>query len=102
MKKIKFVLPVLAFALAIFVSAFTAQRKVPQKQVSLYWYKVTYDVDHPDGAILNSSDFYVQADQSNVNSPCDAGSNEDCLRGFPSQLTSFPEESSGSGQITKP
>lgn len=102
MKRIKLILPVLAFAIAIFASAFTVPKKAPQKLTSLYWYRVTYDVDHPDGAILGSSAFYVQSEKASVTSPCSSGSTVDCLRGFSSQISTFPEEASGSDQIMKP
>jgi len=102
MKKIKLILPVIAFALAILASAFTAPKKAPQKLSSLYWYRVTYDIDHPDGAILSSGDFYVQDQKTSVTSPCSAGSVKDCLRGFLTQLSSFPEDAVGSDQIMKP
>lgn len=102
MKRINLLFPILAFAIAIFASAFTAPRNAPKKLSFLYWYEVTYDLDHPDGAILSSSDFLVQDDKSNVTSPCPSGSTKDCLRGFSSQITTFPEESIGADQIMKP
>jgi len=102
MKKIKLILPVIAFAIALVASAFTVQKHNAQKLNSLYWYEVTYDQDHPSGVIASSADFYVQDEKTNVTSPCTSGSTLDCLRGFSSQLTSFPTGSSGSDQIKKP
>ncbi|SRR6266542_615494 len=102
MKRIKLILPVLAFAIAIFASAFSAPKKVFQKLTSLYWYEVTYDAQHTSGAILSSGDFYIQDDKVNVSSPCLSGSTKDCLRGFSSQLTTFPESGTGADQIMKP
>lgn len=102
MKRMKMILPIMAFAIAIFASAFTAPKKSSHKFSSLYWYRITYNVDHPDGAVLNSNDFFVQDDKANVSSPCSPGSVKDCLRGFSSQISTFPEEASGSDQIKKP
>ena len=102
MKKVKITLPIVAFAIALFATAFTTAKKAPQKFASLYWYQTTYDAQHPNGTILSSSSFYVQDEKTNVSSPCLSGTNKDCLRGFTSQLTAFPENGSGADQIKKP
>ena len=102
MKRIKMILPIIAFGLALFASAFTTQRKNVQKFNSLYWYEVTYDQDHPNGVILSSADFYVQDEKANVTSPCSSGSTLDCLRGFSTAISTFPTASVGSDQIKKP
>jgi hypothetical protein len=102
MKRIKLVLPVLAFAVAILASAFTMQKKNAQKLNPLYWYEVTYDQDHPNGVIMSSGDLLTQDEKANVTSPCPSGASLDCLRGFSSQITSFPSSSSGIDQIKKP
>jgi len=102
MKRIKMVLPIVAFALALLASAFTTQKKNAQKFNPLYWYEVTYDQDHPNGVIMSSSDFLVQDEKANVTSPCASGSTLDCLRGFSTSISTFPTSSVGSDQIKKP
>jgi hypothetical protein len=101
MKKIKLALPILLILTAITVSAFSIKKPAAPK-VSYYWYKVTYNSSYPSGAILSSADFYVQDQKANVSSPCDPGAVSDCLRGFSSQLSSFPSTSSGADRIQKP
>lgn len=69
---------------------------------SLYWYIVTYNGSYESGAILNSEALYDEGEASEITSPCPSGTVKDCLRGFTTPLTSFPETSSGDGQIKKP
>jgi uncharacterized protein YxeA len=99
----KSIIPMLAIIIAISASAFTTVKNNNHKKAAaLYWYEVTYDAGHPGGTIAASSDFYVQSEKSQVNSPCDAGTVKDCLRGFASQLTSYPNNAPGTDQIKKP
>lgn len=102
MKRIKVILPLIAFAIALFASAFTVKHSAHKTAASLYWYTVTYDAQHPSGYIPSSSSFYTQDDKANVSSPCSAGITKDCLRGFASQLSTFPSSSMGDDQIKKP
>ena len=95
-----------AVVLAIAASAFTLTKttvKTNHKHSpDLYWYEVTYDSMHPSGYIPSSSSFYVEAPKDQVSSPCPAGTVKDCLRGFTSALTSYPNSSPGTDQIQKP
>lgn len=65
----------------------------------MYWYSVTYDATHPNGVVLNASSHYQDGEQSEIDSPCPDGSEKDCLRGFNSALTSFPNNAAGDAQI---
>ncbi|MFA6083426.1 hypothetical protein [Mucilaginibacter sp.] len=99
----KQILGVLAIVIAVTASAFTTSHNVAhKKKAALYWYKVTYDAMHTGGYIPNEDAFYVQSEKSQVNSPCASGTVKDCLRGFSSELTSFPESSGGTDDIKKP
>jgi hypothetical protein len=99
----KSIIPMLAVIIAVGASAFTTVKNHNHKKLaSLYWYEVTYDAAHPGGTIASSSDFYTQSEKSQVISPCDAGTAKDCLRGFVSPLTSYPNNAAGTDQIQKP
>ena len=102
----KSIVAIVAVVLAIAASAFTLTKTTVKNNhkhlPDLYWYEVTYDAMHPSGYIPNSSAFYVQAPKDQVSSPCPAGTAKDCLRGFASALTSYPNSSPGSDQIQKP
>ncbi|MDQ3683719.1 MAG: hypothetical protein M3352_11720 [Bacteroidota bacterium] len=100
MKKIIF--PIIAVAVIIGFSAFSIGKPSKSPNMSLHWYEVTYNEQYPDGVILELEDFYVQAEKGQVTSPCDAGTNLDCLRGFSSPISSVPNTSLGSDQIEKP
>ena len=65
---------------------------------NLVWYKVTYNATYPQGAVLSSSDLVDEGEESEIDSPCDDGTQRDCLRGF-SAAPSFPSTSNGDGQI---
>ncbi len=97
---------IMAVLLAVAASAFTLTKTTVKNNhkhsPDLYWYEVTYDSMHPSGYIPNSSAFYVQSQKDQVTSPCDAGTVKDCLRGFTSALTAYPNNSSGTDQIKKP
>lgn len=74
-------------------------------QANFYWYAVTYNVDHPDGAVLSSGDIRfsgVAQTQSyaNSNDGC-SGTVKHCLRGFSSTLSSFPSEMTPNSTTTK-
>ncbi len=96
MKKL---LGIIAVVLAIATSAFTVIEKNTDNGTSLdnfYWYTVTYDVNHPGGAVISAGDAsfsgIVQTESyANANDGC-SGTSKDCLRGFSSVLTSFPNE----------
>ena len=102
----KTIVAIVAVALAIAASAFTLTKTTVKNNhkhlPDLYWYEVTYDAMHPSGYIPNSSAFYVEAPKDQVQSPCAAGAAKDCLRGFASSLSVFPNSSPGSDQIQKP
>jgi|GEM_PF-3113139 len=99
----KLIFPMLAVIIAVSASAFTTVKEHNHnKFASLYWYKVTYDAMHPTGTIVNASDFYVQSEKSQVNSPCDPGTAKDCLRGFSSAIATYPSNAPGADQIKKP
>lgn len=74
-------------------------------QANYYWYAVTYNVDHPDGAVLNSGDIRFSGvaqtqTYANANDGC-SGTAKDCLRGFSSTLSSFPSEMTPNSSTTK-
>ena len=100
----KYVLGIIAVLIIVVVSSFVfATNKTNNKNdASLYWYEVTYDASHLNGYIPSSSDFYIQSQKSQVVSPCDAGVDKDCLRGFTSAITSFPSSLPGTDQIKRP
>lgn len=100
----KYILSTLVIAISLIAFAFSTVTKTTKETHAnpLYWYKVTYDASHPAGYIPNSTAFYVQSEKSQVNSPCSAGVDKDCLRGFVSTLTSFPTMASGTDQIKRP
>jgi phage-related tail fiber protein len=99
----KLIIPMLAAIMAVSASAFTTVKNNPvKKAAALYWYEVTYDASHPTGTIAASSDFYVQSEKSQVISPCVAGTEKDCLRGFASALTTYPNNAVGTDQIKRP
>lgn len=88
LKKLTFglVALVLAFGLVFSVSAF----KDTTKKTALYWYKVSYDdpITYPDGYVKAGTPLFDYAEMSEVESPCDEGSDLDCLRGFDAPVTS--------------
>lgn len=65
---------------------------------NLVWYKVTYNATYPNGAVLSSADYVDEGEESQISSPCDEGTQRDCVRGF-SSAPSFPTTSNGDGQI---
>ncbi len=94
---------VLGFGLVISMSAFkgTDQGDKP-KSTTLYWYQVTYDVPgYPDGYIVDGDALIAHEEKENVELPCDAGDAKDCVRGFTSQITSFPSEALGVDKIMR-
>jgi uncharacterized protein YxeA len=98
----KQLLGIFAIIIAIGASAFTTNHNTNHKKTAaLYWYDVTYDTMHPGGYIQNADDFYVQSEKSQVASPCPTGTAKDCLRGFSSALTSYPDNSAGTDQIKR-
>lgn len=90
------------------LTAFTINVRTEPAKAGLtnyYWYAVTYNADHPNGAILNSGDIRfsgVQESQTfaNANDGC-SGTAKDCLRGFTSTLSSFPSEMAPGSTTTK-
>ena len=100
MKNFK-IFSIIAVAILIVGSAFTINKEQPTEKLnSLYWYVVTYVDGQP--VIMSSNDFHTQDVKENVISPCDEGDNLDCLRGFTTPLTSFPNSSGGVDRIQKP
>jgi hypothetical protein len=63
----------------------------------LYWYKVSYATD-PNGIVPANSPLVAHDEEANVNSPCDAGSERDCLRGF-QQAQTAETDAPGDAQI---
>lgn len=90
------------------LSAFTVNsKKAPVKAglTDYYWYAVTYNEDHPNGAVMSSGDIRfsgVQQSQgyANANDGC-SGAAKDCLRGFTSTISSFPSELPPGSTTTK-
>ena len=64
---------------------------------ALYWYKVSY-VGSTEGFIPANAPLQAHDEEANVNSPCDPGSERDCLRGFASPQTA-QTNALGDGQI---
>ncbi len=91
---------ILAFGLIFGASAF---KNVQPKKTVLYWYKVSYDdpINHPNGYIKAETDFYSEQEKSLVISPCDVGNDAECLRGFETELTTFPNATSGDDAIMR-
>ncbi|MFA6245317.1 MAG: hypothetical protein WC615_00160 [Mucilaginibacter sp.] len=98
----KQILGLIAIIIAVSASAFTTVKTPFHKTAALYWYQVTYDTAHPTGAVLSSSDLYTQDEKANVASPCDPGTSKDCLRGFSSQISTFPSTAMGADNIKRP
>lgn len=92
---------VIAFGLVFTASAF---KNKEAKQTTLYWYKVSHDdpTNYPDGYIKNDSDFYVEEEKPLVVSPCATGNEIECLRGFPSELSTFPNDDAATESIMRP
>ena len=74
------------------------------KRAALYWYRVSYDdmTNYPDGYIKSGTGVTAHAEQDAVISPCDSGDDIDCLRGFASPLTVFPNTDLTTPKIQKP
>lgn len=102
MKRRNITLSTAIFGVAILACAFTLPRKAERPSSLLYWYEVSYNDQHPAGAVLSSGDFWVQGTKAGVIAPCPSGFSRDCLRGFTYQLTLFPNTTRGDDQITKP
>lgn len=102
MKRRNITLSTAIFGVAFLACAFALPRKTQPSNMHLYWYEVTYNDQHPAGAVLSSSDFWVQDTKANVIAPCPSGFSRDCLRGYTYQLTIFPNTTRGDDQITKP
>ncbi|HEY8661297.1 MAG TPA: hypothetical protein VIL78_19845 [Hanamia sp.] len=100
----KYILGIIAVLMIVAVSSFVfANNNTTNiKNTSLYWYEVTYDATHLNGYIPSADDFYVQSEKNQVSSPCDAGVDKDCLRGFTSAITTFPSMATGTDQIKRP
>lgn len=102
MKRCIITLSTVVILAAFVASSFTLPRKAQPSSMHLYWYEVTYNDQHPAGAVLSSGDFWVQGTKAGVIAPCPSGFSRDCLRGFTYQLTIFPNTTRGDDQITKP
>lgn len=72
----------------------TTETKAGQQ---LYWYRVSY-ATNPNGIVPANSPLEAYDEEANVNSPCDPGSERDCLRGFPEAQTA-ETDAPGEGQI---
>jgi len=94
---------VVAFGLVFTASAFKSDAKSTQK-AAMYWYEVSYDdpLNYPDGYIKSGTPIFDHAEQDQVESPCDEGNDLDCLRGFDSPITSFPDATLTENRIQKP
>lgn len=92
---------VIAFGLVFSMSAFKSNET---KKTTLYWYKVSHDdpTNYPDGYIKNDSDFYVEEEKPLVVSPCATGNEIECLRGFSSELSNFPNDDAATESIMRP
>jgi hypothetical protein len=102
-------LGLLAIVSGLCLSAFTAEqaKKSAGKTDVYYWYLVTYDALHPAGHIPNSGAVRFGGNQedksyADANDGCQIEGLRDCLRGFLSQLTSFPQADPGDEHTTKP
>lgn len=96
---------VAVFAMVAFIgfSAFKSTvSEVKPKAAPLYWYTVTYDLANPLGYISSSAAFVTQAEKGTFNPGCLPGNNLDCVRGFTTAITSYPEPGVGADQIKKP
>ncbi|QQL49890.1 hypothetical protein [Mucilaginibacter ginkgonis] len=91
----------LAIIIALSASAFTTVKSSAHRTAVLHWYTVDYS-SNPSGVINSSSDEYTVSEKSQVVSPCDEGTQKDCLRGFTNELTSFPTTAMGADQIKRP
>jgi hypothetical protein len=98
----KYILSTLVIAMVLVAFAFSPTTTNHKDEDSLFWYKVTYDNEHLGGYIPSEDDFYVQSEKNQVNSPCDEGVDKDCLRGFATEITSFPVMAAGTEQIKRP
>ena len=98
-----FVALCLAFGLVFSMSAFKSSDEGNNpKSTTLYWYQVTYDVPgYPDGYIVDSDALIAHEVKENVELPCDPGDAKDCVRGFTSQITSFPSQALGVDKIMR-
>ncbi len=92
----------LAFGLVLGLSAF--KQSAPNKKAPMYWYQVSYDdpVNYPDGYIKSGTPVYDHAEKEQVESPCAVGTELDCLRGFDSPITNFPDGTLTENKIQKP
>jgi hypothetical protein len=76
--------------------------KSETNEPTLYWYEVSYDdPGHPDGYIKENTDVFDVGEKSNISNPCASGNAKDCLRGFATELTTFPVYSGGDGEIRR-
>lgn len=75
----------------------TAENVTKTKSGELYWYKVSY-ATNPGGIIPANSPLVAYDLEANVTSPCDPGSERDCLRGFEEEQTA-ETNLPGDGQI---
>lgn len=94
-----------AFGLAlVFAGSAFKPAESKHNRAALYWYRVSYDdmTNHPNGYIKSGTTIYANAEQENVVSPCDEGDELDCLRGFASPLTVFPNDDLTTPKIQKP
>jgi hypothetical protein len=92
---------VAAVALAVAASAFTTVKPgTTANTASLFWYQVDYS-NNPNGVINSSDALYDHAEKTDVDSPCDQGTVRDCLRGFTSEISSFPTTNMGTDQIKR-
>jgi hypothetical protein len=90
------------------LTAFSVNLKKEPASTNLdtfYWYAVTYNASHPDGAVLSSADSrFSGVEQTQTyadsNDGC-SGTAKDCLRGFSSPLSSFPSEIAPNSITTK-
>jgi len=102
MKKIFFA-SLAVFAAVLFSAFIVPDQQPPEDEKANYiWYRVVYDVDHPDGYIPEGAEpEFVNVSKSSADAMDNcSGTTADCLRGFLS-TPSLPTEDPGDEQTLR-
>lgn len=83
---------ILMLSVAMLSSAYTTEKSSP-KQTTYFWYRVNASGQIPAGSLQFSGTKRTQS-YADANDMCE-GTNQDCLRGFETALSSFPSSEAG-------